>query len=187
MHVAKDDGTALEVRSLAGTGSTMTVERGSGANEQHIEMGKSGGEALRVKSMSETQYTAQFSNSAVDVKLAKGEALIHAHLKRPSTQKTKDLKVVEFKNNDQSLMQIRNDGRVILGENKKASLFVSGNTKIEGTLHTVHAGETMNLAEEIVRLRKQNAEMKEMMLTMKAQTEAAMTQLATMQEELSKR
>lgn len=190
-HVAKDDGTALELRTLAphGRGPTMSVERGAtDATYQRVLLGQAYGAAIQGYTAGTQQYTAEFKGTESTVSIAKGSTLIDAHSNQSPTDMTKTKPLVSIKNNVQTILTVQNSGRVIVGDKlNRGSLYVSGNARVQGSLHTVHAGETMNLAEEIVRLRKQNEEMREMMLAMKAQNEAALARMSSMEDALAAR
>ena len=177
-HVAKDDGTALELRTLNGNGPTMSVERGmTDATYQRVLIGQAAGAAIQGYTAGTQQYAAEFKGTESTVSFSKGKALIYAHSEQNPTDATKNVPLVSIRNNEQTILEVKNSGIVNVGENGNGNLFVSGNAKVQGSLHTVHAGETINLAEEIVRLRKQNEEMREMMLAMKAQNEAVMARM----------
>ena len=76
---------------------------------------------------------------------------------------------------------------VIVGEDRKGYLKVSGNAYIEGSLRTIRKGKPVDITGEMEEVREENAAMKKMMQAMQKQNAALVARLEAMEAQLAAR
>jgi hypothetical protein len=181
LQVAHSSGTVIQARSLAGSGSIATFERGDGERSQRVTLGHASGTPLIAETRAERGWATKFSSAKARVYLAGPDALIHADTRQNLNPKNAKRQIAVFRNAAINVLQLRNDGRVQIGEKRKGYLHVSGNARIDGSLHTIHKGRSVNVAEALERVASENVELKRMVQEM-AQQNAMLHQRLSMLE-----
>jgi len=181
LHIAHQSGTVLHAKSLAGHGSVGIFEKGNGDQLQRVILGHGNGTPLIASTQSTQSWAAKISGAQSTVYLAGPRSLLYADTKQGVAPENAKRSVVTVRNNDMNLFRVRNDGRVVIGENRKGFLHVSGNAHIEGSLRTIHKGKSVDVSKMLHDMDTRNEELHRMVQEMSKQNELLMSRVSSLE------
>merc|ERR1711871_30489 len=187
VKLAGSDGTTLFAQSMNGPGSAAVFEKGKGETFQRLTLGHNTGLPLMAGTASTQSYVARLSGPKSTVFLAGPDELIYAQSKKAVTKENAKKNIMTIANQQTKFLQMRNDGRLIVGENKQGYLYVSGNAHIEGELRTILDGKVVNVNEEMVRVKEENMSMRKLLQEMQQQNAALMARMESLETAMAAR